>query len=70
MDIKVLSNHRKAVIEYHLIESLEAGISLRGSEIKSIRAGKVSLQEAYVQIENGKAVLVNAHIDVYNEASY
>lgn len=70
MDIKVVSKNRKALFEYHLLESLEAGISLRGSEIKSVRAGKVSLQEAYVQIEDGKAVLVNAHIDLYNEASY
>lgn len=70
MDIKVVSKNRKALFEYHIIESLEAGISLRGSEIKSVRAGKVSLQEAYVQIENRRAFLINSHIDVYDQASY
>lgn len=70
MDIKIIAKNRKALFEYHILESLEAGISLRGSEIKSVRAGKVSLQEAYVQIENGKATLVNSHIAVYDQASY
>jgi len=70
MDIKVVAKNRKALFEYSILESLEAGISLRGSEIKSVRAGKVSIQEAYVQIENGKAFLVNSHIAVYEQASY
>ena len=70
MDIKVVSKNRKAQFEYFLMESFEAGISLKGSEIKSVRAGQVSLQEAYVQIDNQQAWLVNAHIASYKQASY
>ena len=55
--------------DYFLEDRLEAGIALRGSEIKSIRAGQVSLREAYVQIENEEAWLVNAHIAPYDPAS-
>ena len=70
MDIKVVSKNRKAQFEYFLMESFEAGISLKGSEIKSVRGGQVSLQEAYVQIDNQQAWLVNAHIASYKQASY
>lgn len=70
MDIKVVAKNRKALFEYFLVESFEAGIALTGSEIKSVRAGQVSLQEAYVQIDLNQAWLVNSHIAVYNAASY
>jgi SsrA-binding protein len=70
MDIKTVSKNRKALFEYFILDSLEAGLSLKGSEIKSIRAGQVSLQEAYIQIENAQAWLVNAHIASYDAASY
>ncbi len=66
---KVLATNRKASFEYFLLEHFEAGIALQGSEIKSIRAGQVSLAEAFVQIENGDAWLMNAHIAPYNPAS-
>jgi SsrA-binding protein len=66
---KVLATNRKASFEYFLLEHVEAGIALQGSEIKSIRAGQVSLAEAFVQIENGDAWLMNAHIAPYNPAS-
>jgi len=66
---KVLATNRKATFEYFLLEHFEAGIALQGSEIKSIRAGQVSLAEAFVQIENGNAWLMNAHIATYNPAS-
>jgi SsrA-binding protein len=67
---KVLATNRKATFEYFLLEHFEAGIALQGSEIKSIRAGQVSLAEAFVQIENGDAWLMNAHIATYNPASH
>jgi SsrA-binding protein len=70
MDIKVVAKNRKAKFEYFLLDTLEAGISLKGSEIKSIRAGQVSLQEAYIQVENGQAWLINSHIASYQAASY
>jgi len=70
MGIKVVATNRKALFEYFLIEHYEAGLELRGSEIKSIRANHVSLAEAFVQIENGQAFLVEAHIAPFETASY
>jgi SsrA-binding protein len=69
MDGKVLARNRKARFEYFLLESFEAGMSLRGTEIKSIRAGQVSLAESFVQIEKGEAWLIGAHIAPYDTAS-
>jgi SsrA-binding protein len=69
-DIKVVATNRKAGFEYFLLDKLEAGIALQGSEIKSIRAGQISIQEAYVEIENGEqAFLVEAHIAPYEQAN-
>lgn len=69
-EVKVLATNRKAGFEYFLLEKFEAGIALMGTEIKSIRAGQVSIQEAYVDIENGEqAWLVEAHIAPYEQAS-
>ena len=68
-DIKVIALNRKASFEYFLMEKFEAGLSLVGSEIKSIRAGQISIQEAYVDVQEGKeAWLVEAHIAPYEQA--
>ncbi|MEN9562823.1 MAG: SsrA-binding protein [Chloroflexota bacterium] len=68
-DIKIIASNRKAGFEYTLLERFEAGISLQGSEIKSIRAGQISIQEAYIDVENGKeAWLLEAHIAPYEQA--
>ena len=67
--IKVVATNRKASHEYFLLERHEAGIALQGSEIKSIRAGQISLAEAYVQIDGREAWLVDAHIAPYEQAS-
>jgi SsrA-binding protein len=64
-----LATNRKASHDYFLLDRFEAGMALRGPEIKSIRAGQMSLQEAYVRLEAGEAWLVNAHIAPYNPAS-
>jgi SsrA-binding protein len=69
MDIKVVATNRKAGHEYFLFERFEAGLALRGSEIKSIRAGQVSLAEAYVNIDGHEAWLIDAHIAPYEQAS-
>ena len=53
-NFKVVATNRKASFEYFLLEKFEAGLALHGSEIKSIRAGQVSIQEAFVDIENGE----------------
>jgi SsrA-binding protein len=62
--------NRKAYHDYHIQESFEAGIVLKGSEIKSIRAGKVSLSDAYARPEKGELWLHNSHIASYDAASY
>jgi len=68
--IKTLATNRKAYHNYHIGDSLEAGIALTGTEIKSIRAGRVSLADAYVQPESGELWLLNAHIARYDAGSY
>ena len=69
MGIKVVATNRKAKHEYFLLDTYEAGLVLKGSEIKSIRAGQVSLAQAYVSLDGDEAWLVNSHIAPYNEAS-
>jgi len=70
MNIKTVANNRKAYHNYHIGESFEAGIALLGSEIKSIRNGRVSLGDAYVRPERGELWLENAHIARYEASSY
>ena len=68
-DIKVIATNRKASFEYFLMEKFEAGLVLQGSEIKSIRAGQISIQESYVDIPNeNEAWLIEAHIAPYEQA--
>jgi len=66
---QVVARNRKAGRDYFLEERFEAGIALRGTEIKAVRSGQVSLQEAHVRIAAGEAWLVNAHIAAYSPAS-
>jgi SsrA-binding protein len=66
----VITVNRKARHDYHIQDSFEAGIVLKGSEIKSIRAGKVNLSDAYARPENGELWLHNSHIASYDAASY
>ncbi len=70
MAIKIVATNRKAYHNYHLEDSVEAGIMLTGTEIKSIRAGRVSLGDAYIRPEAGELWLVNAHIARYEAGSY
>lgn len=69
MKIKVVSTNRKAKFEYFLEETFEAGISLKGSEIKSIRAGHISIKEAYIRVSENEAWLMEAHVAPYAEAN-
>jgi len=69
MSKKAIASNRKAKFEYFLLEHFEAGLVLKGTEIKSIRARQVSIAEAYIQIENGQAWLVESHIAPYDPAS-
>jgi SsrA-binding protein len=69
-DIKIVANNRKASFEYFLMEKFEAGLALQGTEIKSIRAGQVSIQEAYIDVRDGReAWLIESHIAPYEQAS-
>jgi SsrA-binding protein len=67
--IKIVARNRKAKHDYLLEDFYEAGIVLRGSEIKSVRAGRVSLREAYVHVDGKEAWLMSAHIAPYDPAS-
>ena len=70
MVIKTVATNRKAYHNYLIQDSVEAGIVLTGTEIKSIRAGRVSLGDAYVKPEAGELWLLNAHIARYEAGSY
>ena len=70
MGIKTVATNRKAYHNYLIQDGIEAGMALTGSEIKSIRAGRVSLGDAYVRPEGGELWLVNAHIARYVASSY
>lgn len=66
--IKVIARNRKASHDYHLEKTFEAGLVLRGSEIKSIRANRINLQEGFVQERDGELWLMNVHISSYEQA--
>ena len=68
--LKVICLNRKASFNYFFNEIIEAGIVLRGSEIKSIRAGKVNIAESYAIEKEGEIYLINSHIPTYKQASF
>jgi len=63
---KTITVNRKAYHDYSIEETVEAGIALTGTEIKSLRAGKINLAQSFARIENGEAWLINAHIPPYD----
>jgi SsrA-binding protein len=62
---KLVARNRKARHEYHILETLEAGMVLRGSEVKSLREGNASLSDSYARVEHGEVWLYNLHIGTY-----
>lgn len=62
---KLICNNRRAFFDYEIVERMEAGISLLGSEVKSIRGGKVSIADAYCEVEGGELWLLNTNISEY-----
>ena len=68
--LKIICLNRKASFNYFFEDLVEAGIILKGSEIKSIRAGKVNIAESYAVEKDGEIILINSHIPAYKEASY
>jgi len=67
--IQVVTTNRKAFHNYHIVERFEAGLSLVGTEVKSIRAGKVQMADAYAEVDEGEVFLVNLHISQYAQSS-
>ena len=67
---KIICLNRKASFNYFLLELLEAGLSLKGSEVKSIRDGKVSIEDSYAVDKDGEIFLINSHIPMYKQSSY
>ena len=67
--IKVLADNRKAYHNYHMLEKMEAGIELFGTEVKSLRQGNFSLGDSYAQVKNGELWLINMHISPYEEGN-
>ena len=68
--LKIICLNRKASFNYFFLDLFEAGIVLKGSEIKSVRSGKISIADSYGIEKNGEIYLINSHISSYKEASY
>jgi SsrA-binding protein len=69
MSKKTIARNRKALHEYHIIDTYEAGLVLAGPEVKSVRAGRVSLTESFARVDGGEAFLYDLHISPYDPAS-
>ena len=67
---RIICLNRKASFNYFFLEILEAGISLKGSEVKSLRDGKGSIADSYAVDNNGELFLINSHIPLYRQSSY
>ena len=67
--IKVIAENRKAFHDYFIDEKFEAGIVLSGTEVKSLRAGKVNLKDSYVQVKEGEIFLIGVHISPYEQGN-
>ena len=68
--IKIVANNKKARHDYHLTDEMEAGIVLKGTEVKSIREGRVTIKDSYAEIKNGEVFLRQLHISPYTFAYY
>jgi SsrA-binding protein len=68
--MKTIATNHKAYSDYEVLDTLEAGIELRGSEVKSLREAKANLNDSFARIENNQVILYNVHISPYEQASY
>jgi SsrA-binding protein len=66
---KTYAKNRKAYHDYHIEETYEAGIALTGTEVKSVRSGKVNLKDSYARVENGELFVHNMHISTYEQGN-
>lgn len=69
MSEKIVTVNRKARHEYHVMDTFEAGIELKGTEVKSLRAGNANLQDSFARVENGELILYNMHISPYTQGN-
>jgi SsrA-binding protein len=67
--MKIISQNRKAYHDYHIEDTLEAGIALLGTEVKSLREGRANLKDSYVLVKGGEAYLLNCHISPYSHGN-
>jgi len=67
--VKVISQNRKAYHDYHIEETVESGIALLGTEVKSLREGRANLKDSYVILKSGEAFLLNCHISPYSHGN-
>jgi SsrA-binding protein len=70
MGISIVCQNRKAHHDYEIVETIEAGIALLGTEVKSLREGRANLKDSYARIRKGEAYLVGVHISAYSHASF
>jgi SsrA-binding protein len=67
---RIIADNRKALHDYHVLDTYEAGIALLGTEVKAIREGSVNLRDSFARIENGELWLLNVHISPYSHTGY
>ena len=67
---RLIADNRKALHDYHVLETWEAGVALLGTEVKAIREGSVNLRDSFARIQNGEAWLMNVHISPYSHTGY
>ncbi len=68
-DIKIITVNRRARHDYHIEETIEAGIALKGTEVKSLRQGKVNIRDSFARVENGEVFLHGMHISPYEQGN-
>ena len=69
-DDQLIADNRKALFDYHLLETFEAGIALLGTEVKGIREGRANLRDSFARVEQGEVWLYNVHISPYSHRGY
>lgn len=67
---RVIADNRKALHDYHVLDSWEAGVALLGTEVKAIREGRVNLRDSYARVEKGEVWLLNVHVSPYSHTGY
>ena len=67
--IKIVATNRKAHHDYHILDRIEAGLALQGTEVKSLRAGRVNLKDSYAEFRDGEMILVGMHISPYEQGN-